>query len=767
MKIPCMCLVFAAVIVFVWSAETSFAQQVYDPFASNNSTTGTRDYGVISSVEFVDTPITTIFRMVSDLTGWSIVMSPEVSAKPPKINIWIKNLTPDQVLNQVATLGGLVMNRDGTTVNVMTFDEYSRLFGVKQQVIALKFARPRDVVEILKPFTDKAGQARIVPDEVGCKVILLLPEPLMTSAKTLIEAVDIPGQQEQIKIISLKHIEASEIVKVLAGFLAQGGSRGISSVSVAGKPSSTSSRSGTWDLTFIEVTDLNLLLLRGPSEYVKRAEEIIARLDIPSGIYVTSYELKYTNAAEVYNTIQGILGSGGDVFSESQATSDRLKISLSSQNNRIVVEGSAKDHERISVLINSIDLPLSGGRGGTRVYRLENASAAEVVKVIKELIREDEQEKAEAKREGGGAPPGVSKTRGSLTASSSGAGSGASIGGSQGGDASSAEASTEDVRARVTAAPEINAVVIKASTADHAEFARIIEEMDQPRDQVVLEVTLVLVMSDRTFDLGIELGGNASIGNVDIVGFTTFGIGDVDPSTGAIRTSDPPPLGFNFNLFNALDFSILLNALETVGEIRIQSAPKILIEDNAKATISQFDQEPYETTSQGESSTVTSFGGFVDAGVELNAVPHISKHGWLRLDYEVSLSSFGIRTTSQELANLPPPRTQAIASGTVRIPAGHMVSLGGLVKKRDDNLVDSIPFLSEIPLVGELFKNRSEDSDYETLFIFIRPVLLRDPQLEDLIAIGQNDIREAGLMDEQYPQNPLKLLEPVPAGSNQ
>ena len=72
----------------------------FDPFATGQPDPRKSAKNAITNLEFVDTPITTVFKMISDLTGSSIIMSPAVSKQPPRINIWIKNLTPQQVLDQ-------------------------------------------------------------------------------------------------------------------------------------------------------------------------------------------------------------------------------------------------------------------------------------------------------------------------------------------------------------------------------------------------------------------------------------------------------------------------------------------------------------------------------------------------------------------------------------------------------------------------------------------------------------------------------------------
>ena len=746
--------VFAGVFVLwvLFQGAPRLTAVEYDPFADGAEAPGKSREGLIASMEFVDAPITTVFRIISDLTGWSIVMSPELSKSPPKINLWIKNLSPSQVLDRVAEVGGVVLERQGTTVNVMSFDEYVRKRGVSKQVVQLRHASAEEVVALLKPFAEEADRARILADKQGNRIVLLVPAPLLRSFVKLIGELDQPLEGDVIRIVRLKHLEAREVKPSLEGFLAQGiraGPRAPTGSSRA--PEAEKAAGENYIVKFMEEPKLNALVLRGSARDVGRAAELISQLDVPQGIVVRSYRMRFTDVREVFDTLRQVLSSelsvGGGGGSQG-----RLQLGLSEQNGRIVVEGSKADHQRIAALIDAIDRPLPPNSGGIRVYRLENISSADVVKVIQSLIdqregRASELDQAAGKGGEAGSTVPQPKAPADRTVSSETAGS--------------VRAKGNMRQALVTEAPEINAVIIKASAAEHEEFAKVIREMDKPRDQLMLEMTLVTVRSDETFDLGLEVGGaTVNDSGVEAIGFTTFGIGVVDSSTGRIRIAEQPGFGANVAVFNAEDFSLVLNALRTVGEVRITSAPRILVEDNTEAEITQISQEPYEVTSQGSETTVTSFGGFVDAGTMLTVTPHLSEHEWLRLAYSVTLSSFGTRSASQIAANLPPPRRQNNLRGTVRVPSDHMVAIGGLVASRTDEMVNSVPYLSEVPLIGELFKSRSNSRSNETLYVFIRPVVLRDPAFKDLLFLSDGEIRQAKLDGRLYPVNPLKRIIP-------
>src|SRR4051812_43901660 len=125
-----------ATLMLAMASICTFGQSRVDPFAKGGGAARgdaaaetkadakpANQARIIANVEFVDAPITTVFKMVSDLTGWSIIMSPEVSKAPPKINLWIKNMSPEQVLDRLTSVAGLVIERNANTVEVSTFDE--------------------------------------------------------------------------------------------------------------------------------------------------------------------------------------------------------------------------------------------------------------------------------------------------------------------------------------------------------------------------------------------------------------------------------------------------------------------------------------------------------------------------------------------------------------------------------------------------------------------------------------------------------------------
>jgi len=733
-----------------------------DPFSRGGPGRSKQAPGVIASVEFVDTPITTVFKMISDLTGWSIVMSPAVSSKPPKINLWIKNLTADQVLEEVATAGGLVLDRRGNTIKVLKLDEYARIHGVEQKILTFKYASAKEVSEVLKPFAgEKENQSIIQVSESANRVILLAPKPLLKSLTKLAEALDIPLEKDCIEIVELTHLNAGTIVELLEEFLGQasGGAKGSKPRTAEAGGEEPRVAGQDYLVRFLPVPQLSLVVLRGVARDIERAKTLISQLDVPVKLDMVKYQPKHINVNDMMLTVGEILRD--DVADRGGEQS--LRLAVNTETNSLLAEGNAEDLERLSKIIELIDVPLPPGTGAIRIYRLENTSSSEVAVIIENLIKGDgdkksgwlrksRQGKSSSGEDGIRRVDSLSQRKGGPSEKSN---TDLSVGGTD-----AREEIEEKESVLVTAVQEINAVIIRASAAEHEELAKIIEELDKPREQVLLEVTLVVVRSDEGFNLGVELG-SARVGKyvTEYVGFTHFGVGSVDTATGNIRLPTDPSNGLSFALFGADDFSFVLNALKAVGDVRITSSPKIMVEDNATATIRQLSQQPFEVTEQGETTSTTTFGGYVDAGTLLTVTPYISEHDWLRVDYGIMLSSFGIPIS----ASLPPPRFQNEIQGTVRIPADHVVVLGGLATSRRDKTVDSVPLLEKVPLLGEFFKNRERSELDETLFVFIKPTILRDTAFRDLLFISKEDAQKAKLSQQEYPQNPLKTLVPPAA----
>ncbi|MBL9140309.1 MAG: hypothetical protein JNK53_00460, partial [Phycisphaerae bacterium] len=159
-------------------------------------------------------------------------------------------------------------------------------------------------------------------------------------------------------------------------------------------------------------------------------------------------------------------------------------------------------------------------------------------------------------------------------------------------------------------------------------------------------------------------------------------------------------------------------------------------------------QQPVLSTNASVSVATTSFGGTQDAGTTVTVKPQIAEGDHLLLDYSVAISSFiGVSTNP----SLPPPRQQNTLQSVVAIPDGFTVAVGGLQIDRDLESVSQIPFVGDIPLLGEAFKSRTRTVSTTRFFVFLRASILRQQGFEDLKYLSGVELTASGVGDRDFP----------------
>jgi general secretion pathway protein D len=172
-----------------------------------------------------------------------------------------------------------------------------------------------------------------------------------------------------------------------------------------------------------------------------------------------------------------------------------------------------------------------------------------------------------------------------------------------------------------------------------------------------------------------------------------------------------------------------MTALAKETDSRIVSSPQILVDDNEEASIDSVDKVPYAQTNQSTSTTTTSLGGTSEAGTKLKVTPQISDGGYLRLKYEAELSSF----TGAATQGLPPPsQNNNVKADAVTVPSDFTIVVGGLTYDSTTKNYDRIPGIGDIPIIGRLFGDTKDNKRKTTLYIFMTPRIMRDPNFMDM-----------------------------------
>ncbi|MDH4195841.1 MAG: type IV pilus secretin PilQ [Candidatus Aminicenantes bacterium] len=267
---------------------------------------------------------------------------------------------------------------------------------------------------------------------------------------------------------------------------------------------------------------------------------------------------------------------------------------------------------------------------------------------------------------------------------------------------------------------------------------RLIAVLDTPTPQVSIEARIVEASATFIRNLGIQWGYRAQadpfFGNQTSLQFPNKALADgalipqgivtkgIAGPLGGYAVNLPAPsfnaaVGFSFaNILDTFRVDLALTALETSGDGRIISAPKVSTQNNKQAEIVQGRQIPVQTVAN---FTVTT--RYINAALELRATPQITAEGTIIMDIQ-------IQNNAADFANLvngiPPIITQS-ALTTVMIPDGGTTVIGGIYRTEDSITRNRIPFLYQIPILGTLFQSFARTKQTRELLIFITPRIIK------------------------------------------
>ena len=280
---------------------------------------------------------------------------------------------------------------------------------------------------------------------------------------------------------------------------------------------------------------------------------------------------------------------------------------------------------------------------------------------------------------------------------------------------------------QITEEVTTRSIIVRGKEKDLDVVDKVIKEIDVRTKQVLIEAFIVEANSDFERALGVRLGGYYSKkGNV------AGGVSGTSSGSGALDTSTAAGLGAatdsitNFPVTGATSGIGLLRktttgvlkaeitALEAIGLGKTISNPKIFTLDNQTATITQGEEIPYQTTSDGTTST-----SFKEAALKLTVTPSIIGDGNVLLQIQVNNDTPNRTTGSDE----PPINKMEIVTKLL-IADGDIVVIGGIKKNVIANSKQQTPGIGDMPVIGNLFKGKSKVDNLDELLIFIAPRVL-------------------------------------------
>ncbi|MFH1025397.1 MAG: hypothetical protein V1764_01815, partial [Nitrospirota bacterium] len=308
-----------------------------------------------------------------------------------------------------------------------------------------------------------------------------------------------------------------------------------------------------------------------------------------------------------------------------------------------------------------------------------------------------------------------------------------------------------------------NSLVIVASPADYRNLVQVVKQLDRKRKQVYVEAMIVEASIDRLQEIGsrwriiaekdgepVAVGG---FGTVDatsmqnilfgLTGLTAGGMGnflDVPISTigpdGKIITSTLTVPGF----------AALFSLNEFKGAVNVLSTPQILTSDNKEAEIVVGENVPFISRKESDPSRPQSVFSTIerkDVGITLRLTPQIAEGDYVKLDIYQEISALKQESTEVVLT-VGPTTTKRSTKTSVVVKDNQTVVIGGLMQEREEENINKIPLLGDIPLLGWLFKNKSVDKKKTNLLVFLTPHIVKEAeQLSKLTATKQTGFARA------------------------
>jgi general secretion pathway protein D len=337
-------------------------------------------------------------------------------------------------------------------------------------------------------------------------------------------------------------------------------------------------------------------------------------------------------------------------------------------------------------------------------------------------------------------------------------------------DVSAMVRSILDLR-RLGTIPALNAIIIR-DTADKVAVAeRLIEVNDKAKAEVVVDVELLQVNTDKLLTLGTSLGATSVTGTVSAPA--------VPPATGTVTVGSLPwnaikALGINDFMFTIP--TITFNFLKQNTDAELLAKPQLRIAEGEKAQLVIGDRYPIPVTTintqQAVGSTgivpITSFQ-YQDIGIKIDMEPRVHHNKEVSLKLTIEVSQLSGKVTASDGTSQPIIGTRTITS-SIRLKDGETNFLAGLIRKDSTKTKSTIPFLGDLPLIGALFRKNDTEDKRTDLYLTLTPHIIRSPQIteEDLIPIWvgtENNVSFSGLNTALVsPNAPGSPFDAPPAG---
>lgn len=294
-------------------------------------------------------------------------------------------------------------------------------------------------------------------------------------------------------------------------------------------------------------------------------------------------------------------------------------------------------------------------------------------------------------------------------------------------------------RGQVTVDPRTNTLLVRDTASQLEMVRRLVARLDVPVRQVMIESRIVIANNDFARELGVRFGYSRFQANENDGTFNNFAGGKpgyIDGSGVLVPGIDNPagvaplivdlpasaPSGAASFLLGKIGSYLLqleLSAMQAEGRGEVISSPRVVTSDQKQATIAVGQKIPYQEQSTESNATTTSFE---DAVLKLDVTPQITPDQRIIMDLQVNKDSPNLALT---IPGQPPAIDTRSVTTSVLVDNGETVVLGGVFERERSFNNEQVPWLGDLPVIGNLFKNTSKADKNSELLIFVTPKILK------------------------------------------
>ncbi|NBU88972.1 MAG: type II secretion system protein GspD [Betaproteobacteria bacterium] len=511
----------------------------------------------------------------------------------------------------------------------------------------------------------------------------------------------------------------------------------------------------------------NTLVITDYADNLQRLGKIIAALDQPS---LTDFEvipLKHAIASDLAVLVQRLAdtsatGATTPAAGAAAGASTGSVLADPRSNSLIIRAPNAARLAMMRATIERLDRPNAAGgpAGNVWVVHLKNAEATRLATVLRAAFGS------------GAAAAGTTTAPGAAPLTQAPAGMTATP--SPQATAPLSAAAAPSTGGFIQADPATNSLIITASEPLYRQVRAMIDQLDTRRAQVYIESMIVEVSGDNAADFGFQwqgIVGNKGDTNLLAAGtnFNTGGSNIIQLQTGALTGTAKLGEGINVGLIRNFGgqyaLASIARALQSQTNTNIVSTPNQITLDNEEAQIVVGSNVPFITgqyTNTG-SATTSPFQTIErkDVGLTLRVKPQVGESGTVRMAIFLESSSVSDKV-APGTSNAGPSTNKRQIQSQVVVDDGGIIVLGGLIEDRYVEGASGVPLLSDIPVLGGLFRSESRTKNRTNLMVFLRPIVLRDSPSADKLSLDRYDLIRAQQQKAQPVPNAMLPIQSAP-----